>query len=107
MTEDTVLRVNKLKKEFGGLVAVQDVSFEIKSGDNVNTLIEYAGKGNNAFNNQAIIARSNHNNLYLSKSDFNKTSLINGDSLIFPIANVPPKSISISTSNNAFTKITF
>ena len=38
MTEDTVLRVNKLKKEFGGLVAVQDVSFEIKSGEFVGLI---------------------------------------------------------------------
>ncbi|NOL52066.1 ABC transporter permease subunit [Pelistega suis] len=29
---DTVLRVNKIRKEFGGLVAVNDISFEVKAG---------------------------------------------------------------------------
>jgi len=38
MSEETVLRVNKLKKEFGGLVAVKEVSFEIKSGELVGLI---------------------------------------------------------------------
>lgn len=38
MTKNTVLRVNKLKKEFGGLVAVKDVSFEIKTGEFVGLI---------------------------------------------------------------------
>lgn len=29
---DTVLKVNKIRKEFGGLVAVNDISFEVKAG---------------------------------------------------------------------------
>ena len=29
----TVLKVENLRKEFGGLVAVKDVSFEIKEGE--------------------------------------------------------------------------
>ena len=38
MSDDIVLRVNKLKKEFGGLVAVKDVSFEIKPGEFVGLI---------------------------------------------------------------------
>ena len=38
MSEETILRVNKLKKEFGGLVAVKEVSFEIKSGELVGLI---------------------------------------------------------------------
>ena len=38
MSDNAVLTVNKLKKEFGGLVAVKDVSFEIKSGEFVGLI---------------------------------------------------------------------
>ena len=29
----TVLRVDNLRKEFGGIIAVKDVSFEVKEGE--------------------------------------------------------------------------
>ena len=34
----TVLKVENLRKEFGGLVAVKDVSFEIKEGEFVGLI---------------------------------------------------------------------
>ncbi|DAC64110.1 MAG TPA: ATP-binding cassette domain-containing protein [Candidatus Thalassarchaeaceae archaeon] len=35
---NTVLKVENLRKEFGGLVAVKDVSFEIKEGEFVGLI---------------------------------------------------------------------
>jgi len=36
--EEIILKVDKLRKEFGGLVAVKDVSFEIKKGEFVGLI---------------------------------------------------------------------
>tara|TARA_Y100001960_G_scaffold326591_1_gene411209 strand:+ start:6 stop:1820 length:1815 start_codon:yes stop_codon:yes gene_type:complete len=75
--------------------------FEIIETDNISTLIKYAGGEKTNGNNQVIIARSQSSNLFVSKSDFSKTELINGDSLIIPINYDPIKSISISVTNRS------
>ena len=40
----SVLKVNSLRKEFGGLVAVKDVSFEVGEGEFVGLIVLMAGK---------------------------------------------------------------
>jgi len=74
--------------------------FEVNPEDNILSLLRYAGVGNYKANKQAIIARPGASNLYVSKSDFDKTLLFHRDSLIIPLDYYPIKSISISVTNH-------
>ena len=79
--------------------------FEILSGENISTVLNYAAISKSKIVNQAIIARSSSPNLFVDKLNFNKTVLMDGDSLIVPMFYDPIKSISVSVSDRPLVNI--
>jgi len=73
--------------------------FEIKSDENISTILNYVGIKKNKLDQEFIIARSQLSNLYVSGLDIDNEYLMGGDSLIVPVPYVPVKSISISVTN--------
>ena len=78
--------------------------FEI-SNDNIESLLEYAGGISRVGSNQAIIARYDSPNLYVSQDKFVKTYLAKGDSIVIPKKEMQIKSISVSVDNKPLKKV--
>ena len=79
--------------------------FELISGDNISTVIEYAGIKNVTSKQQLIIARAQSPSIYINNLDLDKTILIDSDSLIIPKTFNQVKSISVSVANREVVSI--
>tara|TARA_Y100000590_G_scaffold346139_1_gene396247 strand:- start:8380 stop:10200 length:1821 start_codon:yes stop_codon:yes gene_type:complete len=80
--------------------------YEIKNeNNNINALVKYSGGISRFGSDQAIIARFDKPNLYVSKSEFESTQLAKGDSLIIPARVMNLKSISVSVNSRKLINI--
>tara|TARA_Y100000590_G_C15692277_1_gene1003849 strand:- start:181 stop:1989 length:1809 start_codon:yes stop_codon:yes gene_type:complete len=79
--------------------------FEIKSNENIDNILKYSGLVNIRSDIGIILARSQSKNLYVPKSDYQKITLLHGDSLIVPISYSMTELISVSVSNRSIVEI--
>jgi protein involved in polysaccharide export with SLBB domain len=79
--------------------------FELNNNNNVKSMIGYSGGISHNGSDQVLIARLIEPNIYIPKSNFDKTLLMNGDSLIILNKKIKYKFISLSINNNSITRI--
>jgi protein involved in polysaccharide export with SLBB domain len=73
--------------------------YELNTNNSVNSILKYAGGLTKHASNQVIISSLNRSNIYVSKDQWNKTFLMNGDSLIIPRKFNSQKTISLSLND--------
>jgi len=79
--------------------------YEITTGNNVKSLLQYAGGISRNENPQVIIVRPGASNFYVPSMRFDQTEVMNDDSLIIPVRETSVTTISVSSNVHSLTNI--